>query len=48
MLVWPLEWAILGGLTATGIAFWLGAARYRRGVPEEERARLILEEYAGS
>ncbi len=46
MLVWPLEWAILGVLTVTGIAFWLGAAVYRRGVSEEDRARLILEEYA--
>jgi APA family basic amino acid/polyamine antiporter len=48
MLVWPLEWAILGGLTTAGGAFWLGAREYRRTVSEHERAHLILEGYAGS
>jgi len=46
-LVWPLEWLILGALTATGAAFWYGARRYREGVSEADRARLILEDYAG-
>jgi amino acid transporter len=46
MLVWPLEWAILGVLIVTGVVFWLGAGGYRRGVSEDDRARLILEEYA--
>jgi len=46
VLVWPLEWAILGALSVTGIGFWIGARRYRDAVPEEDRARLILEEYA--
>jgi amino acid transporter len=45
-LVWPLEWLILGALTATGIAFWFAAARYRAAVSEDARARLILEDYA--
>jgi hypothetical protein len=44
--VWPLEWAILGALTATGIAFWFAAARYRAAISEEARARLVLEDYA--
>ena len=46
MLVWPLEWIILGVLTLGGVGFWLGAADYRSGVSEDERARLILEQYA--
>ena len=46
MLVWPLEWLILGGLTAAGVAFWVGGIEYRREIPEEDRARLILEDYA--
>lgn len=45
-LVWPLEWIILGALTATGAVFWLAAGAYRSAVPEADRARLILEEYA--
>lgn len=46
VLVWPLEWMILGALSATGLVFWFGARRYRQRVSEEERARLILEDYA--
>ena len=46
MLVWPLEWVILGTLGAAGLAFWLAARAYRRLVSEEDRARLILEDYA--
>jgi amino acid transporter len=45
MLVWPLEWIILGALTIAGVGFWFGGSRYRRGVDEPDRARLILEEY---
>lgn len=47
MLVWPLEWLILGALSATGAAFWLGARGYRDAISEDQRARLILEDYAG-
>ena len=46
VLVWPLEWAILGTLSATGLGFWFAARRYRQRVSEEDRARLILEDYA--
>ncbi len=46
MLVWPLEWVILGALTATGIVFWYGAREYREAVSETDRAQLILEDYA--
>ena len=46
MLVWPLEWFILGTLGAAGLAFWLAARAYRRLVSEEDRAQLILEDYA--
>ena len=46
MLVWPLEWAILAGLTGAGAWFWLAARRYREQVSEQERGRLILEEYS--
>jgi len=46
VLVWPLEWAILGVLSATGLGFWIAARRYRQRVSEEDRARLILEDYA--
>ena len=46
MLVWPLEWAILGVLVVSGIAFWRTARGYRLRVTEEDRAQLILEEYA--
>ncbi len=45
-LVWPLEWIILGVLTATGGGFWYGARRYREAVTETDRARLMLEDYA--
>lgn len=45
-LVWPLEWIILGALAVTGLGFWLAGGTYRRRVSEEERAQLILEEYA--
>lgn len=45
-LVWPLEWAILGALTATGVGFWYGARRYRARVTETDRGRLMLEDYA--
>ena len=44
--VWPLEWLILGALSATGLGFWFAARRYRRSVTEEVRAELILEDYA--
>ena len=47
MLAWPLEWVILGALTLAGIGFWLGGRAYREAVSEPERARLILEDYAG-
>ncbi len=46
MLVWPLEWLILGTLSATGLGFWFAARRYRQRVSEEDRAKLILENYA--
>ena len=46
VLVWPLEWAILGALSATGLGFWFAARGYRQSVSEEDRARLILEDYA--
>jgi amino acid transporter len=46
MLVWPLEWLILGALSATGLGFWFGARRYRQRVSEADRAKLILENYA--
>jgi APA family basic amino acid/polyamine antiporter len=46
MLVWPLEWLILGALSATGLGFWFTARRYRQRVSEEDRAKLILENYA--
>ena len=46
MLVWPLEWLILGALSATGLGFWFTARRYRQRVSEEDRAELILEDYA--
>lgn len=45
-LVWPLEWAVLGALMVTGIGFWIAGAQYRRRVSEEDRAQLILEDYA--
>ncbi len=45
-LVWPLEWLILGTLSITGIGFWFAARGYRQRVSEDDRARLILEEYA--
>ncbi|HUF75634.1 MAG TPA: hypothetical protein VMM35_05115, partial [Longimicrobiales bacterium] len=46
MLVWPLEWLILGALSVTGVAFWLGARGYREAISEDQRARLILEDFA--
>ena len=46
VLVWPLEWLILGALSATGIGFWFAARPYRQRVSEEDRAQLILEDYA--
>ena len=46
MLVWPLEWLILGALSATGWGFWFAGRRYRQRVSEEDRAQLILEDYA--
>lgn len=46
-LSWPLEWLVLAVLGASGFAFWLGARGYRQRIDEPERARLILEEYAG-
>ena len=46
MLVWPLEWLILGALSATGLGFWFAGRRYRQRVSEEDRAELILENYA--
>ncbi len=45
-LTWPLEWYILGALSVAGLGFWLAARRYREAVSEDERARLILEDYA--
>ena len=45
-LVWPLEWIILGALTATGAGFWFAARGYRERVRERDRARLVLEDYA--
>ncbi len=45
-LAWPLEWIILGALTGTGVGFWFGARAYREAVSEDDRARLVLEEYA--
>jgi len=45
-LVWPLEWLILGTLSITGIGFWFAARGYRQRVSEDDRARLILEDYA--
>jgi len=47
VLVWPLEWAILAALSLTGLGFWIGGRRYREGVAEDDRAVLILEDYAG-
>lgn len=44
-LVWPLEWLILIGLSVAGVAFWVGAGRYRARVTENERAELVLEDY---
>jgi amino acid transporter len=46
VLVWPMEWLILGVLSGTGFAFWFAARRYRQRVSEEDRAHLILEDYA--
>jgi len=46
VLVWPLEWFILGTLSATGLGFWFAARGYRQRVSEEDRAELILEHYA--
>jgi len=48
MLVWPLECLILGTLSGTGLGFWFTARRYRQRqrVSEEDRAQLILENYA--
>ncbi|HSH74247.1 MAG TPA: APC family permease [Longimicrobiales bacterium] len=46
MLVWPLEWAILGALVLAGLVFWRAAGAYRGRLTEDERSRLILEEYA--
>ena len=46
MLVWPLEWMILGALSLLGLWFWRAGRRYRDGVGEDERAELILEDYA--
>ncbi len=46
MLVWPLEWIILGVLSLLGLWFWQAGRRYRDSVAEDERAELILEDYA--
>ena len=46
MLAWPLEWVILGALSGAGLAFWLGGRGYREAISEDQRARLILEDYA--
>jgi amino acid transporter len=46
MLVWPLEWLILGVFSLAGVWFWYRAKRHRERISEEQRARLILEDYA--
>jgi APA family basic amino acid/polyamine antiporter len=45
-LVWPLEWFVLAALSVTGLAFWFSARGYRQRVSEDDRAKLILEDYA--
>lgn len=41
-LRWPLEWTILGALSACGAIAWAAGAAARAGVSESERAELIL------
>ncbi len=45
-LRWPLEVVILGSFAALGVLFWIAGKRHRARVPEQERAYLILEQYA--
>ena len=40
----PIEWAILAGLCLCGIAFWTMGRPQRETIPEEDRARLILDD----
>jgi L-asparagine transporter-like permease len=42
----PVEWWLLLGLGAAGWTLWVGSAASRRGVSEQERRRIILEEAA--
>ena len=46
MLVWPLEWVILGLVSVAGVGFWVAGSRHRGKIDETERAGLILEDYA--
>ncbi|HCC99298.1 MAG TPA: hypothetical protein DER64_02125 [Planctomycetaceae bacterium] len=40
----PIEWAILAGLCVCGIIFWSVGRPQRETIPEEDRARLILDD----
>jgi APA family basic amino acid/polyamine antiporter len=42
----PVEWWLLLGLGAAGWTLWVGSAASRRGVSEQDRRRIILEEAA--
>jgi basic amino acid/polyamine antiporter, APA family len=44
-LKWPLEWAILLGLSLLGLILWLTSKKTRDTTPEAERDHLILEKY---
>lgn len=47
-LVWPREVMILGVVIGLGMVFWRSGEKMRRGVSEEERSYLILEEFVSS
>jgi hypothetical protein len=45
-LTWPGEVLILSAFALLGAVFWVVGGRQRAAVTEEERAYLILEDYA--
>ena len=42
----PLQWCIVIGFFCAGVVFWTAARKTRNSLSDEERSRLILEDYA--
>jgi hypothetical protein len=46
VLVWPLEWLLLGAVIALGWLCWRAGRGARASCPEADRERLVLGDYA--